>query len=109
MNTEIVYLLRKTSLTLKEIGKLAPDQFYEILKEVGYQESIDEWRRQYSVALLMAAIYNTIPRRRGSKTYQASDFLKGEMPERNLKPQDSIDKLAEDRGVQLPTKELRKR
>ena len=108
MNTEaIVYLLRKTTLTRPEIGKLAPAQFNEILREVYFQESVVTYREQHSVASLLAAIYNTIPGRRGSKTYQASDFLRGDMPERNPKPQDSIDKLAEDRGITLPTKELK--
>ena len=109
MNAEIVYLLRKTNLTLRDIGKLTPSQFNEIIKEVGYQESVDTYREQHSVASLLAAIYNTIPRRRGSKVYQASDFLSGEMPIRNPKPQDSLDKIAEDRGIKLPSKELRSR
>lgn len=110
MQTEaIVYLLRKTNLTRSEIGKLSPAQFNEIIKEVSYQEGVDEYRRQHSIASLMAAIYNTIPRKRGSKVFKASDFLQGEMPERNPKPQDSLEKLAEDRGIQLPTKELKGR
>ena len=110
MNTEaICYLLRKTNLTREAIGKLTSAQFQEILKETYYQEATDEYRRQHSVASLLAAIYNTIPRKRGSKVLKASDFLKGDMPERNPKPQDSLDKMAEDRGIKLPTKELRSR
>ena len=110
MNTEvIVYLLRKTTLTRSEIGKLTPLQFQEILKEVAYQESVDEYRRQHGLATILAAIYNTIPRKRGSKVLKASDFLKGDMPERNPKPQDSLDKMAEDRGIKLPSKELKER
>ena len=103
MNEEIVYLLRKTNLTLREIGKLSPAKFSAILKEVSYQENIDEYRRQHSVALLLAAIYNTIPRQQGSKILKASDFLQ-KMPERNAK-KDSLDKMAEDRGIKLPSKE----
>lgn len=39
MNTEaIVYLLRKTSLTLKDIGALTPKQFNALLEELYYQE-----------------------------------------------------------------------
>ena len=110
MNTEsIVYLLRKTSLTREAIGKLTPAQFNEILKEVYFQESVDNYRHQYSVASILAAIYNTIPRKRGSKTFKASDFLQGEMPQRNPKPKDSLDKMAEDKGVKLPSKELKER
>jgi hypothetical protein len=110
MNTEqVVYLLRKTSLTRTEIGKLTPAQFNEIIKETYFQESVDNYRNQHSVASLMAAIYNTIPQKRGSKTFKASDFLKSEMPERNPKADDSIDKLAKDRGIKLPSKELKER
>ena len=110
LNTEpIVYLLRKTNLTLDAIGKLTPAQFNEILREVHYQESVDTYREQHSVASLLAAIYNTIPRRRGSKVYQARDFLSVAMPERQMKAQVSLEKLAEDRGIKLPSKELRER
>ena len=109
MNEQIIYLLRKTSLTPGAIGKLTPSQFNTILAETYFQESIDEWRSQHAVASIMAAIYNTIPRKRGSKVYKAGDFLKGDMPERNPKPQDSLDKMAEDRGIKLPSKELKER
>ena len=109
MSTEaIVYLLRKTNLTRSEVGKLSPGQFNEILKEVYFQESVDNYRNQYSVASLMAAIYNTIPQKRGSKSFKAADFLQGEMPTRNPKV-DSLEKLAEDKGIKLPTKELKER
>ena len=109
MNTElVVYLLRKTTLTRTEIGRLTPSQFNEIIKEVYFQESVEEWRRQHSAASILAAIYNTIPRKRGAKIFKASDFL-GDAPERNPKQADSLDKLAESRGVKLPSKELKER
>ena len=109
MNTEIiVYLLRTTSLTRSEIGKLSPDQLNAIIKEVYYQESVDEYRRQHSIATILAAIYNTIPRKRGSKVLKASDFLSGEMPTRN-KPQNELEQLASKHNVKLPTKEIRNR
>jgi hypothetical protein len=109
MNTEaVVYLARKLHWTRNEIGKLSPAQFNEILKELYYQESVDEWRKQHSVASIMAAIYNTIPRKRGSKASQAKDFLTNEMPTRNPKI-DTVDTLAEKRGIKLPSKELKER
>ena len=84
MSTEtIVYLARKLKWTRAEIGQMSPQQFNELLKEVYYQESIDEYRRQHGLATILAAIYNTIPRKRGSKVFQASDFLKDEMPTHN--------------------------
>jgi len=110
MNTEaIIYLLRKTNLTRSEIGKLTISQFNEVIKEVSYQENVDEYRRQHSIASLLAAIYNTIPRKRGSKVFKAEDFLSGGMPERNPKKEDSLETMANQRGVKLPTKELKER
>jgi len=108
MNEQAVYLLRKTNLTLEAIGKLSPMQFNTILAETYFQESVDEWRNQHAVASILAAIYNTIPRKRGSKSCKASDFLSNEMPTRNPKI-DTVDTLAEKRGIKLPTKELKER
>ena len=107
MNTEgIIYLARKLHWTRGEIGKLSPIQFAEILKEVQFQESVDEWRKQYGIASILAAIYNTIPRKRGSKVLKPGDFLSGEMPTRG---ENQLEKLAEEKGIRLPTKELRSR
>ena len=107
MNTEgIIYLARKLHWTREEIGKLSPIQFAEILKEVQFQESVEEWRRQYGIASLLAAIYNTIPQKRGSKVLKPSDFLQSEMPTKGV---NQLEKLAEEKGIKLPTKELRSR
>ena len=105
----VVYLLRKTSLTRSEIGRLTPAQFNELMKEVCFQESVEEWHRQYAVASIMAAIYNTIPRKRGQGACKAGDFLSSGIPQRDNKKQDSLEKLAVDKGIKLPTKELRQR
>ena len=109
MNTEAVcYLLRKTSLTRSEIGKLTPAQLNAIIKEVSFQESVDEYRKQHGLATILAAIYNTIPRKRGSKVLRASDFLSGEMPTRN-NPQNELEELASKHNIKLPTKEIKNR
>lgn len=101
MNAEaIVFIARKLHWTREEIGKLSPLQFNEILKELYYQESVDEWRNQYSLASLLAAIYNTIPRKRGSRGCKATDFLQGGMPQRI--PDKPLKKMAEDKGIKLP-------
>ncbi len=105
-NESIVYLLRKTSLTLEAIGKLTPAQFNAILSETYFQESQEEWRTQHSVASIMAAIYNTIPRKKGSRPIKASDFLQSEMPSRTPK-ESSLQYLADKYKVSLPSKELR--
>ena len=105
MQTEsVVYLLRKTNLTRTEIGKLTPNQFNEILKEVSFQESIDNYINQHSIATILAAIYNTIPRRAGSKTLQAKDFLSGDMPVRGGRKLTDVDILAKEKGIKLPSK-----
>jgi len=105
MNNEaIVYLLRKTSLTRTEIGKLKPVQFNALIKEVAYQESVDEYRRQHGLANILAAVYNTIPRK-SRKPLTAKDFLSGDMPTREEKrPDISIEILANQKGIKLPSK-----
>uniref|UniRef100_A0A6M3L8X7 Uncharacterized protein n=1 Tax=viral metagenome TaxID=1070528 RepID=A0A6M3L8X7_9ZZZZ len=106
MNTEaICYLLRKTSLTRSEIGKLKPSQLNAIIKEVSFQESVDEYRKMYSVASILAAIYNTIPQKSGHKALTAKDFLSGDMPTREGKrPDSNIEILAKQKGIILPSK-----
>jgi hypothetical protein len=106
VNTEsIVYLLRKTSLTRSEIGKLKPDQLQAIVKEVYFQESVDEYRKMHSVASILAAIYNTIPQKPGHKALTAKDFLTGDMPTREGKrPDSNIEILAKQKGIILPSK-----
>uniref|UniRef100_A0A6M3L1T8 Uncharacterized protein n=1 Tax=viral metagenome TaxID=1070528 RepID=A0A6M3L1T8_9ZZZZ len=101
MNTEtIIYISRKLGWTLDEIGKLTPEQISELLTELYYQESVEEYRRQNSVANILAAIYNTIPRKRGSKALKASDFLSGKPPERFVEK--TIEELARDKGIKFP-------
>ena len=100
-NEAIVYILRKTSLTLKDIGKLTPKQFNALVKELQYQESVDDYRAQFSVASILAAIYNTIPRKSG-KAHTAKDFYKAEKPAREHKPENTIESLAKQRGIKLP-------
>ena len=100
MNIEaVVYLLRKTSLTRDEIGKLTSSQANEILKELYFQELVEEYKNQYSVASLLAAIYNTIPRKSG-KAYSPKTFLNTEMPTRDHKV--DLEELAEKKGIKLP-------
>ena len=106
MNTEIIcYLLRKTSLTRTEIGKLKPEQLQAIVKEVSFQESVENYREQYSVASILAAIYNTIPQKAGHKPLTAKDFLSSDMPTREGKrPDSNVEILAKQKGIILPSK-----
>jgi len=103
VNTEqIVYIARKLHWSRAEIGQLSPAQFNEVLKELYFQESVDEWRKMHSVATILAAIYNTIPRRKGSQPIKAKDFLGTEMPERHIKQEKTVDQMAKDKGIKLP-------
>ena len=103
MNTEyIVYIARKLHWPRAEIGQLTPIQLIEILKELHYQESVEEYNRAYSVALLLAAISNTIPRKRGAVPAKATDFLSMEMPTRSTKVKTDLEKLALAKGIKLP-------
>lgn len=103
MNTEaIVYLLRKTNLALKEIGKLTPIQFVAIVKEVQGQESREEYNKKYRTASLLAAIYNTIPRKRGSKVFTPKDFLLGREQTTSGEAKSHIEKLAHDKDIIMP-------
>jgi len=90
-------------LTRSEIGKLKPDQLNAIIKEVYFQESVDEYRKIHSVASILAAIYNTIPQKAGHKPLTAKDFLGGDMPTREGKrPDSNVDILARQKGIILP-------
>jgi len=105
VNTEqVVYIARKLHWSRVEIGQLSPAQFNEILKELYYQESVDEWRKMHSVANILAAIYNTIPRKKGSQPIKAKDFLSTDMPERHVKQEKTVDQMAGDKGIKLPSK-----
>jgi len=104
MNTEaVVYLLRKTSLTRSEIGKLKPDQLQAIIKEVYFQEAVESYREAHATASILAAIYNTIPQKPGHKALTAKDFLTGDMPTKEGKrPDTNVDILAQKKGIILP-------
>lgn len=104
-NEQIVYLLRKTTLTRSEIGNLSPIQAVAILNEVYLQESQEIYREQHNLANLLAAIYNTIPRSRGGKVFHASDFLNSSMPGRETdKKVDELQDKASKKGIKLPSK-----
>jgi len=105
MNIEaVVYIARKLGWTLSDIGRLTPKQCNELLKELYYQESIDEYRKVHTTASILAAIYNTIPQKAGHKPLQAKDFLSGDMPTRDGKQPSPVDELAKKKGIKIPSK-----
>jgi len=104
-NETDAFLLRKTSITKTELGHLHPLQYLALLKEVHFQESVNEYRRAYELASLLAAIEATIPHKPGQKARTTEDFLSCAMPTRDGKGQGSnIETLAEKKGIILPSK-----
>ena len=96
----IVYMARKLHWSRKEIGKLTPEQFNDIMEELQFQESLEQYRQDYSVASILAAIANTVPSK-SHRTYKARDFLSSSEPTRE--PEKSLKDLAEEKGIELPS------
>lgn len=102
LNTEqVVYIARKLKWNRSEIGKLKPLQAVELYNELVYQESLEEYKWNYFVALIIASIANTVPRKSG-RVYQARDFLNCEEPKRMGERNDKSEILAESKGIILP-------
>jgi len=97
-----VYLSRKLHWTHEEIGNLTPARANALLAELLYQESIDTYIQQCAVARILAAIGNTIPRKRGSQPYKPSDFLSMEEPNKDPQPQTTMEEEAEKKGIKFP-------
>ena len=106
----VVYLLRKTNMTLPDIKQLEVKQFKSILDEVSYQEQIIEYNTAYRFATLLAAIVNTVPRK-GGRTYSANDFLTMKKPRRATSdaPDEKaeLEALAKKFDIRLPSRELK--
>ncbi len=107
----IVYLLRKTSLSLHEIKALKLAQLREIHDEVVFQENSERYETLTNVAHILAAIANTVPRKE-RKGFTVKDFLKAKPPRRlgekaEIDTGEEIKELAKRFGIKLPTKEIR--
>ena len=99
----IVYMARKLHWSRKEIGKLTPKQFNEIIEELQFQESQERYREDHNVASILAAIANTIPSK-SRRAYKAKDFLSYPEPRREIVKEKSLEELAEEQGIQVPQK-----
>ena len=95
----IIYIARKLHWTLEEIGKLSPQQFYNILWELQTQEAQEEYQKNFRVASILAAIYNTIPRKSG-RVLKAEDFLISNKSEGQTAT--NLEKLAKEEGIIMP-------
>ena len=101
----VVYIARKLGWTREQIGELTLIQFVTLYNELVFQESLDRWEAQQNLAALLAAIYNTIPRSRGAKTFSVKDFYDVPRPTRggeDKKVMDEVDTMANEAGIILP-------
>lgn len=94
----IVYIARKLHWSLREIGELTPRQFDEIIEEVQFQEAQEQYRQDHNIASILAAIYNTIPRK--GRAHKARDFMG--MAEPHRKQEKTLEELAEEKGITIP-------
>jgi len=101
-NEMIIFLSRKLHWTKQEIGSLTLAQFFAVYNELAYQELLDKWEAQTNLATLLAAIYNTIPRGRGSRPFTVEDFCKTRKPERISQYPETKDSMIEEIGIRLP-------
>lgn len=95
----IVYIARKLHWSKREIGKLTIEQCNDLMKELQFQEAREQYRQDFSIASILAAIYNTIPTK-SRKTYKPRDFLAQQEPKREKEK--SLEELAKDKGIELP-------
>ena len=95
----VVYLARKLHWSRKEIGELTPKQFNEIMEELQFQESQEQYRQDHNIASILAAIANTIPSK-SHRTYKAQDFMGRAEPQREKAK--SLKELAQEQGIELP-------
>lgn len=101
----VVYMARKFGWSLRDIGKLTPSQFVSLYNELMFQESVNKWEERQNLAILLAAIYNTIPKSRGSKTFSAKDFYDIPRPTRGKEDErvmTEVDSRAGEAGIILP-------
>ena len=100
-----VYIARKTGWTWDYIGELPVAKLVSIYSELIFQESVDKWESNRNLAEVLAAVYNTIPRQKGSKTFSAKDFYDTQQPSRDgvgKVEMDEVDSMADAIGIQLP-------
>ncbi len=105
------FLLRKTSMTMEDIGSLGPEQFKDLVDEVYYQEAADEYQKLMYLGNILAAIANTV-HRKNNRTYKADDIIKTKPPKRaseqgKASEKEELEALAERFGIRLPGKEMK--
>ncbi len=103
----VVYIARKMGWSREQIGNLSPIQFVTLYNELIFQESRDRWEAQQNLAMLLAAIYNTIPKSRGGKIFSSKDFYNVPQPMgagEGKEVMTEIDNKAIEAGIILPEK-----
>ncbi len=98
----IVYLLRKTNLTHKEItGEFDWAQIVSIYNECRFQESLDDWKLTHNAASIMTMIANVNKGKHG-RAYHTKDFIADPPQREGVK--EELPALAESMGLRVPSK-----
>jgi hypothetical protein len=101
----VITIASKTGWSREDIGLLSPLQFLKVYNEVQFQNSIDKWEVQYNLANVISAIYNTIPRSKGSQPVTAEQIYPTLRPVRDgeiQRKKETLESQAEDIGIKLP-------
>lgn len=98
MNNEaVIYVARKLHWSRKEIGKLTPAQLGAVLEELQFQEAQEQYREDYAMASILAAIYNTIPSK-SRHVHKPREFLASPEPKRKVE----LKEAAKKEGIKIP-------
>jgi hypothetical protein len=100
INESIVYVLRKTSLTLNDIGELSPEQFKDLYRELLQQESEERFDRYSFYNVLLSTIHNAPISK--PRIMNQNEFYQLREPHKVEKPKNTLKDLAQKKGIKLP-------
>ena len=79
INETIVLIARETGWTLEYIRSLKLSEVNQLIKEIRYQRSVEEWKMMRAVALAVASWASS---QQKGRRYRPEDFC-GECPKRD--------------------------
>jgi len=101
LNTEqLVYIVRKTSLTLEDIGKFSPRQAIDFFKELLQQEQEDKYELYTILNTLLSVIHNAPISK--PRIMKPNDFYQIKRHKRQEIQKDLLTSLCEKKGIKLP-------
>lgn len=94
-NELIVFVIRETSWSLEYVRSIPYDQLLALTNELVYQKAVDEYKRDYPLATLLAVLTSD-----KNKHRKPEDFL-GKSPQR--KGGNTLWQKAQSAGIKIPT------